>query len=292
MILKKVVIAFLAGGVVAPAQAETPERPWTVALNGSAAQDSEASQQTTGSGSVSLQYDFGDVQLGGSIGASTANVAVPDVLNVVKASSINSSVFASTAVQGFNLAATLGYGRQSLDATATAAPKAIAAIANRSVQLNGSITSISVGATVGRSFGERLSVTPSIGVSYDSTKTDGSARLPNGPGNGSGAAKTDSGVTFTGGIDLSYKISDSFSVGGAATFVAASNAAAARFSNRRGGAFLQQPQIAAGSEQWGELSGISILALSKALSLSASVGTTVNLPSRQTFGSAGLSFAF
>ncbi|OYY76375.1 MAG: hypothetical protein B7Y43_15135 [Sphingomonas sp. 28-62-20] len=109
--------------------------------------------------------------------------------------------------------------------------------------------------------------------------------------NGS-AAKTDSGVTFTGGIDLSYKISDSFSVGGAATFVAASNAAAAQFSNRRGGTFLQQPQIAAGSEQWGELSGITILALSKALSLSASVGTTVNLPSRQTFGSAGLSFAF
>jgi hypothetical protein len=271
---------------------DAPERPWILSLSASGSQADGDAGETFRTGNASLERQFRGFRLGASIGGSGSEVAVPELVAVADASSIQGALWWGVDVGGANLTLALGNGRQSVDGEVTPAATAPPAIRNRTGAVEGDVTTTNITGTLSRSFGEHMTWAPYGTISYSETKTD--VRFV-----GQGAAaprlvvsRTNSGVSGGVGLDVSYPAGLLFDLVGGVGVLAAEDGASTFYTQRRSGGFQPSAQQADGSIQWSEVYAGFNAHMGDSATLAVSFGTTLGLDQDELFTSIQMNFAF
>jgi hypothetical protein len=274
----------------APETPPAPDRPWTASLSVSGASaDGDASGEFRNA-SLSLERRFAGAWLGASIGASGGDILIPEFVSVIDASSLQGALWWGVDLGGFNLTASAGHGRQSLEAGLTPPARAPAQIRNRQGEVDGEITTTSIGLTLSAQFGEGLLWSPYATLTHTESETDvsfegsGGARL--------GVSRTQSGLSGGVGVDLSLPASPSVDVLGGVGVLAAEDGSSLVYTRLRPGGFQPSTAQGEGGVEWAEIYAGARFALGGGASLSGTLGTTLGLDRDEAFASAGLSWTF
>lgn len=292
--MKTTYLGLVALGLASAASAQVPEapaRPWVLKGTLSASQTADGDDAVLGAGSLSLERSFSNGWAGVSIGAAGGEAAPPPLLTltVVDQSSLQTAAWVGGTFGTYDLTFSVGYGRQSLDGEATVASgSAPAILAGRSFGFDAEVKAANIAVSVSRSFGEAWTLTPALGVSYDRSESEQSARLRTPSAAPIRIENTAEGYTGSLGATVSGPLNDWLTASFGAVGYTTDNGAAqsfqfGRFDNAR--ALQPEPE---GSAQWVELSAGLSWPIGDRVSLSGTAGTTVGRDSDTAF--AALSF--
>ncbi len=280
--------AVLVGAIIfgAAHEAAPPEAAqWTASLSltGSQADDESGSQSI----SASIERSAGAHWFRASIGGGASDVSLLMLATLEDQSILQGSVWWGTSIQGTDLTLSLGAGRQSLDGSGLGLVDAPQQLADVALDASGETTSVGVGATLSRRFGDAWGVTPSIGARFDQSETDVETRVTANPSISLSQNITAEGWTAFAGLGASGPVSDGIEVSLDVAGYSAEDGAAQTFSYGGGRTLARQDR---GSAQWGEASARASFALSASASLDLTVGTLFGRETGESFAAVGFAW--
>lgn len=256
------------------------EPAWRLSLSG-AAIDAEA--ETILSGTLGLERQIGAARLGASLTTTEGDEPAPESLGVADRSSLRGAVWWGAPLGPYDVTLTAALGRQTLEGAAGRSRA-------QPFTLDGEVDAWSLGAGLARSFGNGPILTPSLIVSYDRSETDLKAALGATPLLSS-QSKAD-GVTAALGLDAAQPLGAGATVSIGAALIAASDAAAQTFTVSGRGGVDPVSQQEEGAAAWGDVYLGLDQDLTQALTLRATLGSTVGRESDEAFFEAGLTLRF
>lgn len=290
--------SLVAASLASTATAQTAqgaELPWLISGNVSVARTGDSGEPVLRAGALAVERSLGLGRIGFSIGASEGDASPPPqiALTTLSASTFQASAWFSSAVGDYDWTFVGGYGRQTFEGVATVS----SAIAPPSPQglaaaIDSEVTSGSIAVVVSRMFGETWKLTPSIGVSYDTTEGRQNARLANLSSAGGTVLSSAEAITGSFGLYVSGPLNDRLTLTGGGVFYATDNGAAQSFRFGRENGARPIAAQSGDAAQWGELSvGLSWL-LSETTDLSLGAGSTIGRDTETAFASLGAGLRF
>jgi hypothetical protein len=276
--------------IAAPAMAQdktesAAERPWSISLTGGiTAVQAQADQPF---GSLSVKRDIGDAYVRGAI----TYVGSGDARGlVIPADTWIGTLGAGGSFGDLSLDGYVNFGRRSFE------PARLRTQGGTAVNLDRTGGLFGIGATLTYDIaaGDRLFVSPFVGVDYNSIDFSVAVIGPGGNVINALDDKAD-GVTGTGGVAITHLFAgDGGSISLSGAFSTASNiAAVGQLGQRTGSALPRFVQNGNAADSWGEVAGTISFNVSEGVAIDLSVIQTIGFAfGDTTAGSATLRFAF